>query len=217
MAEDGGRELLVLGMLRRSPMSAYDVDRAVREHVVLYRPLKHGGVYHLLRRLAERGILLRKEVKAQRGPAETKSFFRLSAAGERHFHTILKRTILDIQTPDPALEIAYVLLGQLSRRAALEILEERAREVAAQERRLLRLYGKLEGRTGAGYIAVSHTVNRLRDERGFLLKSIELMGNPTWSPQWVAALRPGKERSVEEDVPENQRRNAPKKHPVPSP
>jgi DNA-binding PadR family transcriptional regulator len=185
MATDEGRDLLILGILRRSPMSAYALNRVVRAHVPLYRPFKYGNVYHALERLASRGYLLGKDVKAKRGPRDSKTVFRLSALGERHFHRLLTGLIADVQTDDPTLEIAYVLLGQLPRHEALALLLERAKSVAEQERRLVRIVGDVDGREGAGYIAMSHTRERLVSERRFLAASAALLKDPKWNPDWV--------------------------------
>ena len=133
MATDDGRDLLILGILRRSPMSAYALNRVVRAHVPLYRPFKYGNVYHALERLAARGYLLGRDVEAKRGPRDTKTVYRLSAAGERHFHRLLTAVIADVQTADPTLEIAYVLLGQAS--------AQRGSRVAARTRQAGRRTG----------------------------------------------------------------------------
>lgn len=182
MPTDPGRELLILGILRRGPLSAYSLNAAVRGHAPLYRPLKHGNIYHLLGQLADRGILLRKNAKAQRGPQETKIIYRLSAAGERRFNELLLQILLDIQAPDPTLEIAYVLLGQLPRSKAIELLEQRSQQIVEQERRIA---GDVEERSGGGYLGISHNVDRLRSERSFLKDSIARLANVKWKPEWV--------------------------------
>ena len=84
-----GRELLVLGILRRQPLSAYAVDKAVRDHSPLYRLMNRGNVYHLVQRLADEGYLQRKNVSAKRGPSPSKSVFALSSSGEKRFNEVL--------------------------------------------------------------------------------------------------------------------------------
>ncbi len=167
-------------------MSAYSLSRVVRAHVPLYRPFKRGNVYHALDRLAEDGLLLRKNAAAARGPRATKTVFRLSAPGDRHFRALLARVVADVQTTDATLEIAYVLLGQLPRQEAVERLSERAKRVAEQERRLPRIVGDVDRRPGASYIALSHARTRLVSERRFLAESIALLKNPRWNPDWIA-------------------------------
>jgi len=183
--KDPGRELLILGLLRRKPMSAYSLNRAVRRHAPLNRNFRGGNVYHAVAQLARRGLLLSKEAKARRGPSESKVIFRLSAAGERHFEALLREMLRDPQTADWTLEIAYVLLGQFARNQAVQLLSDRSTEITQQEKRLTRIWGNPEDRTGASYIAYLHTLSRLRAERRFLHDSMALLNNPRWTPEWV--------------------------------
>ena len=184
-AAEPQRELFVLGLLRRKSVSAYQLDKAMREHSPLYRSFKRGNVYSLVDRLAAQGLLECVAAAAKRGPQKTKTLYRLSAAGERRFFDLLRSVLLDVQTEDPALETALVLLGQLKRDAAAELLVERARNVAAHERRLSRLLGDMRQRAGSAYLSASHTVARLRGERRYLSDTIDLLRDPRWEPDWV--------------------------------
>lgn len=185
MAHDAGRELLILGLLRRKGMSPYALNRAVREHAPLYRPMKTGNVYNTIARMARDGLLLGRQAGAQRGPRDEKTIYRLSAAGERRFGSLLRDVIGDVQIPDPTIEIAYVLLGQLPRGEAIRMLALRLERVTEQERRLTRLTGDIEARSGAGYLGLSHTVARLRGERRFLRDALALLENKKWNPEWI--------------------------------
>ncbi len=184
MAADATRELLILGILRRAPMSAYHVDRAVHGHSPLYRPLKSGNVYYALDRLALEGLVVERKAKAARGPSRTKSVYRLSAAGERRFRSLLRETLLDVQAGDAALQVAYVLLGQLARRVAAELLAERHARFVEHERRLGRLLGDIESRGGSAFIAHSHSFNRARAEQRFLREALARLDDVKWSPSW---------------------------------
>jgi hypothetical protein len=97
----------------------------------------------------------------------------------------LRTVILDVQAEHPALETALVLLGQLRRDQAVELLGERAANIAAHEGRLSRLLGGMRERAGAAYLSASHTVHRLRGERRYLSDTIDLLRDPHWEPEWV--------------------------------
>ena len=183
---DLSRELLILGMLRRAPLSAYDVELAVRAHAPLFRPLKRGNIYYTLDQLAARKLLARRNVPAQRGPQATKAIYRMAALGERRFHELLRSTILDVQSPDAALEIAYVLLGQMPRDESLELVEARHEAIAAYERRMRRLYGDVVKRGGAAYLSANRAFGRVRAEQRFLAESIALLRDAKWSPSWMS-------------------------------
>lgn len=185
MPGDVARELLILGVLRRAPLSAYDVGRAVRGHAPLYRPLKHGNIYHQLERLAGAELLAQQAEKSSRGPRATKAIYSLTALGERYFRALLHDVIVDLQSSDTALEIAYVLLGQLPRDEALRHLTERRDAIAQHEGRLNRLLGDVAKRGGAAYLGQSHTLHRTRAEQAFLHDAIALLANPHWEPDWI--------------------------------
>ena len=182
---DLGRELLVLGILRRQPLSAYAVDKAVRDHSPLYRLMNRGNVYHLIGRLVKSGYLHKRSAPAKRGPSATKAVYALSNAGEKRFTELLERLMLDAQSPESSLEIALVLLGQLARSRGLALLRERDRELARQERRVRRLFGDLDARSAPGFLAGSHALQTLQSERAFLREALRRTQNRRWHPEWA--------------------------------
>jgi DNA-binding PadR family transcriptional regulator len=182
---DPQRELFVLGLLRRRPLSAYALDRAMRDHVPLYRRFSRGNVYTFVERLAGDGLLLRRSAVARRGPHERQWVYRLSAAGQTRFRELLRGVLIDPQSSDAALETALVLLGQLRRDEAIALVTERSREVDAYERRMIRLFGDARRRGPAAYFAASHAVHRMRSERRFLKDAQALLCDPKWEPEWI--------------------------------
>lgn len=183
-SRDAARELIVLGLLRRAPMSAYSVDRAMRNHAPLYRPFRLGNTYHFIDALAEDGFLKARSAAAKRGPSKTKSVFRLSASGEARFRKLLADTLGDVQASDAALETALVLLGQLPRGEATALLKRRLKAIADHEARLHRLWGDVRRRQGAASFASSHHVQRLKAERRFAEDAIARLNDARWSPGW---------------------------------
>lgn len=182
---DPRRELFVLGLLRRKPLSAYALDRALGDHVPLYRSFSRGNVYTFVEKLVQTGLLLRRRAAAARGPHPSRSIYRLSKAGETRFRELLRSVIADPQASDPALETALVLLGQLRRDEAVALAAERAAQVDAYERRMLRLFGDARRRGASAYFAASHAVHRMRSERRFLKDLQALLQDPSWQPDWV--------------------------------
>ena len=178
------RELLMLGMLRRSPRSAYDINVAIKDHSPLYRHLATGNVYYILDALTEKGFLTRHDVKAARGPAKTKAVLRLSAIGESRFQELLASVIRDAQGPDPAFETAIVLLGQISRAKAIDLINERRAELVRQEHRVKRLFGDLKSRSGPGVMANMHALERLKCEQAYAQAILQLLRNRRWHPEW---------------------------------
>jgi DNA-binding PadR family transcriptional regulator len=182
---DPRRELFVLGLLRRKPLSAYSLDRALRDHVPLYRSFSRGNVYTFVEKLAAKGLLLRRRAATARGPRESQWIYRVSSAGQARFRDLLRDVIVDPQASDPALETALVLLGQLGREDAIALMSERAKQIEAYERRMIRLFGDARRRGASAYFAASHAVHRMRSERRFLKDAEALLRDPKWHPDWV--------------------------------
>ncbi|MGA2759970.1 MAG: helix-turn-helix transcriptional regulator [Candidatus Cybelea sp.] len=182
---DPHRELFILGLLRRQPLSAYAVDKIIRDHLPLYRRFRSGNLYQFVERLSQGGLLLRRSVAARRGPRECKVAYRLSSAGEARFRELLRRVIVDVQSSDAALETAFVLLGQLARDEALGLMQDRMREIEAHERRLKRLFGEARERGGAGHFAAAHAYHRASSERRFLQDALKRLNDRKWEPGWV--------------------------------
>jgi len=182
---DSGRELLVLGFVRRQPLSAYAIDRAVRNHTALYRGLGQGNVYDFVGRLADAGYLGKRSAKAQRGPAASKVVYHLTAKGEERFQEMLKAVVRDTDASASALEIALVLLGQLSRAEAIRMLLRRSKELTNHEQRLKRLFGENPTRSGPAKLANAHAVSRLQGEERFVRDILRLVENRQWHPEWA--------------------------------
>jgi DNA-binding PadR family transcriptional regulator len=179
------RELFVLGLLRRQPLSAYDVEQIIREHFPLYRRFRSGNLYQLIERMCDKGYLLQRSAATRRGPRESKAVYRLSSAGETRFQELLRGVITDVQASDAALETAFVLLGQLRRGEALALMLQRLVELEAQERRLKRLFGEARGRGGAGYLAAAHAHHRVRSERRFADDAVRQLRDRSWESRWT--------------------------------
>jgi DNA-binding PadR family transcriptional regulator len=182
---DPHRELFILGLLRRQPLSAYAIDKIIRDHLPLYRRFRGGNLYQFVERLSQGGFLLQRSVAARRGPRKSKSVYRLSSTGEARFRELLRRTIVDVQSNDAALETAFVLLGQLGRDEALSLMHERMREIEGHERRLKRLFGEARERGGAGHFAAAHAYHRASSERRFLQDALKRLNDRKWEPGWV--------------------------------
>lgn len=186
MALDAGRELLILGILRRGPLSAYDMTRAVKMHGPLYRSLARGNIYEQLAQLEKRGMVITDTEAATRGPRKTKTVYQLAASGRRRFDTVMAAVFNDPQVPDGTFEVACVLLGQFSRDRARVYLTQRLAALTAHEKRLVRLYGKPEERSGAALLAMTHATSKVQADIAWTKTALANLRNAKWKPDWVS-------------------------------
>ncbi len=104
----------------------------------------------------------------------------------------MRAIILDVQSSDVALETALVLLGQISRDAALQLVLDRAADVDRYERRMKRVYGG-DGREsgGAGAFTRLRIVHRLAGERRYLNEIAGLLRDGELGAALGQRRRPG--------------------------
>jgi DNA-binding PadR family transcriptional regulator len=133
------KELLLLGLLRRGPMSGYDLHRIVVAHGDLYADLKKGNVYYLLERLAGEGLLtVQTETKA-RGPRGERLIYALTAQGRTRFQELLGAVVSTYEPAHMGIEVAVIFLGALPDQEVRALLTRR--RVAVQERRAVATNG----------------------------------------------------------------------------
>jgi DNA-binding PadR family transcriptional regulator len=185
MAVDPGRELLILGVLFRSPLSAYALTQTVKMHGPLYKSLARGNIYELLENLEKRGFVVTAGERASRGPRKTKTVYSLSPSGRRRFEALLAQIVVDMQAPDATLEVAFVLLGALPRERAVNLFAERLTALVAHEKRVKRLYGDAEERSAAALLAMTHATNKIGAEIAWTRGTLRDLRNPKWKSQWV--------------------------------
>lgn len=186
MAVDAGRELLILGILRRGALSAYDMARAVKMHGPLYRALARGNIYEQLAQLEKRSMVVARTEAAARGPRKTKTVYQLTASGRRRFDSVIAAVFTDPQIPDATFEVACVLLGQFPRERARAFLAQRLAALAAHEKRLVRLYGKPEERSGAALLAMAHATSKVQAEIAWTKTALANLRNAKWKPEWIS-------------------------------
>lgn len=166
MSLDAKRELLVLGLLREEPASAYAIERAIKMHSHLYGSFSRGNIYEYLVQLERKRIVSSQREAASRGPRATKTVYALTATGRKRFDALLAATVTDPQSDDAAFEVACVLLKHLSAAQARALLGKRLTALQAHEKRLDRLFGNPKTDSGAA-LALSHAKERMRSEIAF--------------------------------------------------
>lgn len=135
------RELLLLGLLRRQDMHGYRLHDFIERYMAMCVDLKKSTAYYLLDKLARQGWIEQNEEHAGNRP--TRHIYSLTLAGEARFQELLRH---NLSTYSPAhfssmvgpafldaLDLAEAASLLKERRAALETLLARAREVPAHK------------------------------------------------------------------------------------
>jgi len=127
--------LILLGLLRRGPLSGYDLARIVRSHGELYSDLKKGNVYYLLDRLAADGYLCVEAQPGARGPRGERLIYSLTERGRERFLALLREVLRSYETVHIGVDAAIIFLGSLPPAEAVALLAERREVVRERQAR----------------------------------------------------------------------------------
>jgi DNA-binding PadR family transcriptional regulator len=124
------KELLLLGLLRSSPKTGYDVLRIVQTHGDLYADLKQGNVYYLLERLATAGYVSVVTEGGTRGRRGERLVYTLTESGYKRFITLLRDVLCTFEPPHTGVEVGVIFLPSLPHEEAIDLLTERHQKVS---------------------------------------------------------------------------------------
>jgi DNA-binding PadR family transcriptional regulator len=119
--------MMILGLVKwLQPVHGYDVRRElVSWQVDRWANIQPGSIYHALRKLTEDGLL--EEVATEQvGARPARTTYRVTAAGDREFEDMLRRSWWDYREAIDPFGPAFSFLPHLSRREAAAALRNRA-------------------------------------------------------------------------------------------
>jgi DNA-binding PadR family transcriptional regulator len=173
------KRLLLLGLLRRGPLSGYELHRIVRAHGDLYADMKKANIYYLLGRLADEGLVSVAVEHGTRGRRGERLIYELTKSGGDSLEPLLEEVILDVSATDSAVAVAFVFLPMVAKGRALALLRKRRRGVVARRELAAAQLTKIEG-SALVVIAVGHLVSRLDAELQWLQGAIDTVAAADW-------------------------------------
>jgi len=172
------KALLLLGLLRRGPMSGYDLNRVVRSHGPLYADLKKGNIYHLLDRLAGLGHLRVTVQPGAPGPRGERLIYELTPSGREALLDLVRRAITAFEPADTGLASAVVFLTELDREEAAGLLRRR-RDVIRERRARAAVELGVLGRP-VSRLAGDHQLALIDAELAWVTDAIALVEGGDW-------------------------------------
>ena len=166
------KTLHLLGLLLSGPKSGYDLHRILRAHGELYANLKKGSVYYLLDRLASEGFLSVSAEAGARGPRRERLIYAITAAGQDHFHGLLREAL---RLPEPSFSsvaAAVIFVDRLPPGDALALLEERYKSTSARRAEVAAQGARFAGR-GLTEIAVDHLLSLIDADLGWASRTMD--------------------------------------------
>lgn len=117
------RELLLLGMLLRDEMYGYQINETIDTHLGSSIHLTKPTAYRILKQMAEGGLVSFREEKEGNRP--TRRIFKITEAGRTEFKELLNKSLSQFKMMENANAIPLAHLGELSKKGARTLLEER--------------------------------------------------------------------------------------------
>jgi DNA-binding PadR family transcriptional regulator len=175
--------LLLLGTVRVfQPVHGYFVRRELLSwHAEAWAHLNPGSVYNGLRVLARDGLVEEVGTEAKGGrPARTT--YRLTEDGESEFLMLLRGTLWNVASHDPAaLMAAWSFVAMLTRQEVIAALEHRIEQISASARSTHFAIDDIRRSAGTPDSVIEH----------FRLTQARLDGEATWAGELIERLRAG--------------------------
>lgn len=135
-SESGIWEITVLALLREAPMHPYQMQRLLRlRHKDDILVLKRGSLYHAIGRL-ERNGLIEVEETSREGKRPERTTYRITPVGLSTFLDVLRNIVATPKRESSQGMAAMSFLVHLEPKETARLLEERARNLAAEIARI---------------------------------------------------------------------------------
>jgi DNA-binding PadR family transcriptional regulator len=172
------KALLLLGLLRRGPMTGYDLNRIVRSHGPLYADLKKGNIYHLLDRMARQGHLTVAVEPGAPGPRGARLVYEMTPSGRDALLRLLRQAITAFEPADTGLASAVVFLSELNQDEAIGLLERRSDVVRERRTRVAEELSVLD--QPLSRLAGDHQLALIDAEVAWVTRAIALVRGGDW-------------------------------------
>ena len=125
------RELLLLGLLRRTELHGYLLHEFIEQNLASCTDLKKPTAYYLLDKMAERGWIVSAE-EASEGNRPPRRVWRVTPEGETVYQQALRENLASAFTTRFTGNIGVAFLDDLEPQEACELLEQRRAQLATQ-------------------------------------------------------------------------------------
>ncbi|HVC35730.1 MAG TPA: helix-turn-helix transcriptional regulator [Chloroflexota bacterium] len=163
-------EVLLLGLLGQEEMHGYKLHEFLEHELNFVSDLKRPTAYRLLEQLLHRQLVERATEREGRRPE--RMVYRLTAAGQARFETLLREQLADAERVIHAGNVALLFSDRLPPDERRRLLARRRDGVAAQREVLLSIV-EAHAPGSTVRLALQHDLAHLDVELGWLTRTIE--------------------------------------------
>lgn len=158
------RELLLLGLLRRSDMHGYQLHEFINNNLASCTDLKKPTAYHLLDKLEKQGWIAGSVVDDPDSSRPNRRIYHLTSAGETAFQRLLRENLASFMPATFGGNIGLAFLDEIPQSEALDLLHERRMALQAA----LDGMAQIPPHGGSMALVIAHQAHHLRSELDWL-------------------------------------------------
>lgn len=165
-------ELLLLGLLKESPVHGYEIKRKIKEIISLFAGVEPKSIYYPLRILEKKGLITKRVSKPGRHPERL--IYALSLKGKARFDELLAKSFLNFKRPQFSLDLSLYFLNYVQP----DIARRRMRARLLILKKISKGLGQLIKSQGTNKPAsltriLEHNLQMVQAESGFLAHLIK--------------------------------------------
>jgi DNA-binding PadR family transcriptional regulator len=167
------QRLIILGILKKKPVSGYDIKKFMNKELGIFAKLQSQSVYYTLRKLEQEKLIKRNELK--KNSRLKKYLYAITAKGEKSFLDLCKKVLISEGRPFIELDIALYFLPFLNKKEILPLLRLRLRFLESVKRWLLGKEEELKKSPKNLTLLIRHHFKLAAAEKDFLEDMIEVV------------------------------------------
>ena len=117
------RELILLGLLRRTDMHGYQLNEFIARDLATCTDIKKSTAYFLLGKMAERGWIRQEETR--QGNRPPRRVYSITPAGEAAFQRLLRSSLAGFEPAVFTGDLGLAFMDELPQSESLDLLQQR--------------------------------------------------------------------------------------------
>ncbi|MGE5197526.1 MAG: helix-turn-helix transcriptional regulator [Deltaproteobacteria bacterium] len=160
-------ELILLGLLKESPMHGYEIKKKIKEILSLFAGIDLKSIYYPLAVLEKKGLVIKHINKQGRRPQ--RFIYKLTPKGQERFNQLLAKSFLDFKRPQFSLDLSLYFLNYMHPDIAKRRLRARMQVLERLSRHITQLINSLTRKKDASLARIlEHNLQMVQTEYRFI-------------------------------------------------
>ena len=171
------QKLIILGFLKRSSSSGYDIKKFIEKELEIFSKLEAQSIYYHLKKMEKEDLIKKEEVKSEKYLKKYRYF--ITPKGEKAFIDFCREALLSQRRPFIELDIALYFLPFLEKKEIMPLLRLRLRFLENVKKWLISKEEELKKAPKNLFLLINHQLTLAIAEKEFLENMIRAIKNNT--------------------------------------